>query len=94
MPSEREQKVYDVLERLGVSYVRYEHPPVFTVDQAKKYWGNVSGAHCKNLFLRNNRGNRHYMIILELSKQADLTALAKKLGEYRFRFAYSRRLVR
>lgn len=94
MPTEREQKVYDVLERLGISYIRHEHPPVFTVDQAKKYWGNVSGAHCKNLFLRNTKGNRHYLIILELSKQADLKALAKKLGEDRFSFASSERLMR
>jgi len=53
-----EQKVYEVLERLGISYDRHEHPPVFTVDQAEQHWGSIAGAHCKNLFLRNKKGNR------------------------------------
>ncbi|MFQ6082231.1 MAG: prolyl-tRNA synthetase associated domain-containing protein [Candidatus Aminicenantia bacterium] len=94
MLTESEQKVYEVLERLGISYVRHEHPPVFTVDQAKKYWGSFTGAHCKNLFLRNKKGNRHYLIILEYSKKADLKALAEQLGEEKLSFASAERLMR
>ena len=94
MPTESEQKVYEVLERLGISYVRHEHPPVFTVDEAEKHWGSITGAHCKNLFLRNKKGNRQYLIILESSKNADLKALTKQLGEDRLSFASAERLMR
>lgn len=94
MPTESEHKVYEVLERLGISYVKHEHPPVFTVDEAEKHWGSITGAHCKNLFLRNKKGNRHYLIIIEHAKNADLRALTKQLGEDRLSFASAERLMR
>jgi len=51
--TESEQKVYSTLENLNIDYKRYEHPPVFTVDEAKQYWQDIEGIHSKNLFLRN-----------------------------------------
>ena len=41
MISENEQKVYGVLDQLGISYTRYEHPPVYTVEEAKEYWQDI-----------------------------------------------------
>ncbi|MFB0566038.1 MAG: prolyl-tRNA synthetase associated domain-containing protein [Candidatus Aminicenantaceae bacterium] len=90
--TESEQIIYDVLKKLSISYVRYEHPPVFTVEQAEQHWGNIPGSHCKNLFLRNKKGNHHYLIIFEHSKKADLKALANKLGEDKLSFASPERL--
>lgn len=92
MNSGNEQKVYDVLEKLNISYVQHEHPPVFTVEQAEQHWENITGAHCKNLFLRNKKGNRHYLVILESSKKAALKSLEKQLGEDRLSFASEERL--
>ena len=89
MPSEKEQKVYEALESLEVSYVRHEHLPVFTVEEAEKHWKDITGAHCKNLFLRNKKGNRHYLVVLESTKRADLKSLEKQLGEDR-RAGYGR----
>jgi len=94
MSSESEKKVYEVLGRLGIAYSKLEHPPVFTVEQAEKHWGSITGAHCKNLFLRNKKGNRHYLVILESSKSADLKALTKQLGEDRLSFASPERIMR
>lgn len=94
MAAENEQRVYDALNALGISFVRHEHPPVFTVDQAEKHWENIEGAHCKNLFLRNKKGNRHYLVILESKKKAEIRALEKQLGEDRLSFASGERLMR
>jgi len=94
MSSEREKKVYEALDRLGIAYSKLEHPAVFTVEQAEKHWGSITGAHCKNLFLRNKKGNRHYLAILQSSKSADLKALAKQLGEDRLSFASPERIMR
>jgi Ala-tRNA(Pro) deacylase len=94
MSVDAEQKVYEALRRLGISYSRIEHPPVFTVEQAERHWGSISGAHCKNLFLRNKKGNRHYLVILESSKSADLKALTRQLGEDRLSFGSAERLKR
>jgi len=94
MSTESEQKVYELLDKLGISYDRHEHPPVYTVVQAEQYWGNINGAHCKNLFLRNKKGSRHYLIILEHLKKANLKALERQLGEDRLSFASAERLMR
>lgn len=91
---ENEKKVYEVLDELGISYDRHEHLPAFTVEQAEQHWQNITGAHCKNLFLRNKKGSRHYLVILEASKQADLKILTRKLGEDRLSFASPDRLMR
>lgn len=89
-----ERKVMEVLEKLGISYDRHEHPPVYTVEEAEKHWTKITGAHCKNLFLRNKKGNRHYLVILLSSKQADLKKLTAKLGEDRLSFGSPERLKR
>ena len=93
MIAENEQKLYDLLEQLNISYTRYEHPPVYTVEEAKQYWQGIKGAHAKNLFLRNNKGNQHYLIVLEESKTADLMGLSMKLAAGKLSFASERRLM-
>ncbi len=92
--SERERKVLEALADLGIPYARHEHPPVFTVEEAEVHWVGIQGAHCKNLFVRNQRGNRHYLIIVPAAKKAGLQDLARKLGEDRFSFASAERLAR
>ena len=59
-----ERAVLDRLTSLGIAYERFEHPPVPTVEQAEKHWAGIDAAHCKNLFLRNQKGNRHYLVII------------------------------
>ena len=92
--SDKEARVYEILEELGIPFTWHEHPPVYTVEEAEKHWTEITGAHCKNLFLRNKKGNRHYLVILEASKAADLKALNKHLGEDRLSFASGERLMR
>ena len=87
-----EAKVIEVLEELGIAYIRHEHPPVFKVEQAEKHWTDIQGAHCKNLFLRNKKGNRHYLVVLLSAKQADLRGLNEKLREDRLSFGSPERL--
>jgi Ala-tRNA(Pro) deacylase len=94
MAEERELKVYEALDRLGISYRKYDHPPVFTVEQAVVHWKDIEGAHCKNLFVRNKPGNRHYLIIAEHLKPINLPALARKIGDSRLSFASEERLGR
>lgn len=93
MIAENEQKLYDLLEKLNISYTRHEHPPVYTVEEAKQYWQGIEGAHAKNLFLRNNKGSQHYLIVLEESKTADLMGLSMKLAAGKLSFASERRLM-
>jgi len=92
--ADAERTVLETLDKLGIAYVRHEHPPVATVQEAEKYWGPIKGTHCKNLFLRNKRGNRHYLVIAAVDKAVDLKRLNALLGEDRLSFASPERLKR
>lgn len=89
-----ERSVLEALDALGIAYVRHEHPPVATVEEAEKHWAGLKGTHCKNLFLRNYKGNRHYLVIAPVTRGIDLRRLNTELGEDRLSFASPERLKR
>jgi Ala-tRNA(Pro) deacylase len=85
--------VYERLTAMGIAYERYEHPPVATVEEAAQHWAGLDAVHCKNLFLRNQKGNRHYLVIVEHSKRVDLRAVANQIGDGKLSFASPERLM-
>ena len=87
-----EQKVYDVLEELNINYSKYTHPPVATIDEIKEYMKDIEVLHCKNLFLRNSKGDKHYLVVLDGLKSANLKKLAKQINSTRLSFASKERL--
>lgn len=89
---EKEKSVYQVLDELDIDYQKYTHEPVYTIDQAEEQLPEVDVNHCKNLFLRNNRGDKHYLVVMTGEKSADLKKLAKKIESTRLSFASERRL--
>ena len=91
--SESAAKVYAVLDAMGIQYTAHEHPPVFTGETAAEAWKDVPGTGIKNLFLRNKKGDRHYLVILAVSKQADLRQLVRAIGDDRLSFGSPERLM-
>ena len=89
-----EVPVVERLRDLGIAFERHEHPPVATVEQAAEHWAGIDAAHCKNLFLRNQKGDRHYLLILEHSKKADLRAVATQIGDGKLSFGSPERLLK
>jgi len=85
--------VYAALDALGIRYERHEHPAVFNAEDASKYWDPIQGTQCKNLFLRNKKGDRHYLVVLEISKRADLKDLVKLVNDDRLSFGSPDRLM-
>lgn len=92
MIDEREQLVYETLNELGISYVRYEHPPIYTVEEAKKLELDIVGAKCKNLFLKSKRKEQYYILIAEEDKRVDLKGIAKEVGAPGLYFAPAEKL--
>jgi Ala-tRNA(Pro) deacylase len=88
-----EERVYARLAELGIAYERYEHPPVPTVEDAARHWADIRATHCKNLFVRNQKGNHHYLIVMLHSKKADLRAVADQIGDGKLSFASPARLL-
>lgn len=82
------------LRDLGIGFERHEHPPVATVEEAAQHWAGIAAVHCKNLFLRNQKGDRHYLLILEHSKKADLRAVANQIGDGKLSFGSPERLMK
>jgi len=85
--------VYAALDALGIRYERHDHPPVFTAEEAAVHWAPLRGTEIKNLFLRNKKGNNHYLVILEVSKAADLKQIVKLVGDDRLSFGSPERLM-
>ena len=78
---------------MGVAYAAYEHPPVFTIDDVDTHWRDIPGTPVKNLFLRNKRGNRHYLVIAPVDTRVDLQQLVKVIGDDRLSFGSAERLM-
>jgi Ala-tRNA(Pro) deacylase len=84
--------VYKVLNELGISFDYYEHPPVPTVKEAAIYWKDIKATHCKNLFFRNHKGNKHYLVIFEYSHNIQIGDLEQRLKQGKLSFASDKRL--
>jgi Ala-tRNA(Pro) deacylase len=89
-----QQHVVDCLQALGIAFERVDHPPVATVAEAETHWRGIDAAHCKNLFLRNQKGDHHYLVILTHSKRADLQKVADQIGDGKLSFASPERLMK
>jgi len=92
--TDQEREVQARLAELGIPFERHEHPPVPTVEDAERYWSGIDATHCKNLFLRNQKGDRHYLVVLRHSKKADLRAVADQIGDGKLSFASPERLMK
>lgn len=91
---DNEKQVYDVLDALAVTYEVYQHPPVFTVADAEEHWINIPGKGCKNLFLRDAKGENHFLVVVPDEKRVDVKALAAERGLSRLSFGSPDRLLK
>lgn len=67
------------LNAAGYTYSFHEHPPVFTADEAAIHTGHLVGGHCKNLFVKDKKGNM-WLITVRDEASVDLKTLSKTLG--------------
>ena len=81
------------LDELGIDHGTVEHPPVYTVEEAKEHRGRIPGCHTKNLFLRNKKGMM-WLVVCREDLELELKALARELGAGRFSFGSAKRLMR
>lgn len=87
-------KVLKFLDGNGIDYECHTHPPLPTIELALEYWKEIDSTHCKNLFFRNHKGNRHYLVVFECHKELDIHSLEKKLCQGKLSFASAERMER
>lgn len=86
--------IYEFLAENHIEYRRHDHPAVFTVEQALRHVPPLPGARTKNLFLRDRKGLRHFLVVVGYEKAVDLKALTPLLGVSKLGFASPERLQR
>ena len=89
-----QQIVYDFLNINNISYEYIEHPAAPTIDIAKQYIGGEDVVLCKNLFFRNHKGNKHYLVIMDSSHQMDIHDIEKQLHQGKLSFASPERMMK
>ena len=94
MMNERIDKVHSFLESNGIEYKTHYHPPLPTIELALEYWKNIDSTHCKNLFFRNHKGNRHYLVVFECHKELAIHSLEHMLHQGKLSFASAERMER
>lgn len=85
--------LFEQFDALGIAHRTIEHPPLYTVEQSKQLRGDLSGAHSKNLFLRNKKGKMWLLTCLEY-RQLDLKTFRHHIGSSALSFCSPERLMR
>ncbi len=94
MNEKNEQKVYEALAELGIGYEVYRHAAVFTVEEANEHCADIPGMGCKNLFLKDSKGKRHFLVVVPDEKTVDIKRLGTKIGVNGLGFASPERLMK
>lgn len=89
-----DKKLYGILNELQIAFDYHEHPPVPTIEEARIYWKDIESTHCKNLFFRNHKGNRHYLVVIEHSRDLIVRDLEQRLKQGKLTFASPERMFR
>jgi Ala-tRNA(Pro) deacylase len=87
-----QRELFELFKKLDISFEYHEHPPLATIEDAKIHWKDYNSGRCKNIFFRNHKGDRHYLVILEHLRQLDIRDLEKRLKQGKLTFASDKRL--
>lgn len=84
MPASRAE-LLAFFDQLAIKTETFDHPPVFTVEEAKSVHNQVPGGHCKNLFCKDEKGVL-WLIVALADSAIDLKAAPQKIGSRRLSF--------
>lgn len=73
--------VIEYLKDNNINFKLFEHPAVFTCEEAEKYTKDVKGIHLKNLFLKDRKSKRFYLVIMPHNKRLDMKHLSEVLED-------------
>ena len=84
---EREIAVYDLLDKLGIEYVRVDHEEANTMEACEEIDRALGTAMCKNLFLCNRQKTNFYLLMMPGDKPFKTKDLSQQIGSARLSFA-------
>ena len=84
--------IYQFLDAHRIEYQRFDHPPVFTVADVRRLTPDLPGAGTKNLFFRDKKAARHFLVVVADDIRVDLKRLPHCLQSGRVSFGSPQRL--
>ena len=84
--------LYTFLEEHDIEYERHDHPPVYTVEDVNRLVPPLPAAKTKNLFFRDDKGRRYFLLVVPAAKRVDIKRLPGAIGSSRLSFGSPNRL--
>ena len=78
-------ELYALFREHGIDWVHHTHPPLFTVEESQALRGELPGAHVKNMFLKDRKGQLWLVTCLE-DRQIRIRDLEKQIGAQKCSF--------
>ena len=83
----KEQRVYELLDNLGIEYQRVDHEPAMTMEACIAVDEMLEATMCKNLMLCNRQCTDFYLLLMPGGKPFKTSVLSKQIGSSRLSFA-------
>ncbi len=87
------EELLSFLKKLEMPFDSFEHEAVYTCEEAREKLGHIPGKATKNLFLRDKKGKRYFLVVVPEKKQVDLKALGSVINSTRLSVASPERLM-
>ena len=81
------EDVYLKLKELNVKYLKIDHIPIYTIEEANNLDIENKEYIAKNLFLRDDKKRNYYLFVIKNDKKIDLNDLKNKINSQRLSFA-------
>lgn len=90
---EKEIRVYDLLDSLGIKYCRIDHTPAGKMEACGEIDKKLGVVICKNLFLCNRQKTRFYLLMMPADKPYRTRIFSKLAGSSRLSFGPEEELL-
>ena len=83
--NQEQQSLFDRFDELDIQTKTHQHQPAFTVEEARELRGSIQGSHCRNLFLKDKKGQIWLIVCLE-DATINLKTAPLRIGSARLSF--------
>ncbi len=90
----KEQKCYEFLDKLKISYYRVDHKPADDMQACIEIEKYIGVGICKNLFLCNSQATKFYLLMMKGEKKFQTSKVSKQINSSRLSFANEENLLK
>ncbi len=82
-----EKSLENWLKQNQIEFILHQHTPVYTVEEAREHCYHIPGMHCKNLFLKDSKSGKFFLLTLPATKIIPISQIRKQIGVKKLSFA-------